>query len=73
MNTIIMILTAMMMIFSGNAHIEQASAYIVNPESVICEIGDGNLYEYIADHPSVEKGENITLVMTDNGEIIAAW
>lgn len=70
---ILMILTSVIMIFTGTAHIEQASAYIVNPESVICEIGDGNLYEYMADHPSIERGENITLVMTDNGEIIAAW
>lgn len=67
------IISIIFMLLSGSAHLEPATVYTVQSTSVTCEIGDGNLYDYSANNPQIAQGDSLTLVMTDAGEILAAW
>ena len=61
------------MLLTGSARLKSATVYTTTETSVTCEIGDGNLYAYDADRPEVDQGDSVTLVMDNNGQILAAW
>ena len=67
------IIAILIMLLSGSAHLEPSTVYEVQPEHVVCEISDHNLYAYDAVNPQIAQGDSLTLVMTDAGEILAAW
>lgn len=67
------IIAIISMLLTGSAHLEPATVFDVTETRVTCEIGDGNLYAYDADRPQIAHGDRVTLVMSDNGQILAAF